>query len=76
LIDCLESKKVEIIGHARCAVCRLQTTFFENATRILRIVDMTPEQEKDFLEPLWLMDGRKLHHGLLTVHEIKLKTQC
>jgi uncharacterized membrane protein len=76
LIDCLEAKKVEIIGHAQCAVCRLQTTFFENAARLLRVVEMTPEQEAGFLEPLWLMDGRKVHQGLLTVHEIKLKFNC
>lgn len=76
LVACLEEKKVEIIGHERCAVCRLQTTFFDGAPRLLRIVEMSAADEATFLEPLWLEDGKRVHQGLLTVSELKLKFQC
>lgn len=76
LVDCLIAQKVEIIAHERCAVCRLQTTFFERANEIFRIVHMSKEQEAQFTEPLWMLDGNRVHQGLLTVDDIKLKFKC
>jgi uncharacterized membrane protein len=76
LVDCLIAQKVEIVAHERCAVCRLQTTFFDRANEIFRIVDMSKQQEAQFTEPLWMLDGNRVHQGLLTVDDIKLKFKC
>lgn len=76
LVDCLIAQKIEIVAHERCKLCRLQTTFFERANEIYRVVDMSKQQEEKFTEPLWLLDGNRVHQGLLTVDDIKLKFKC
>lgn len=76
LVDCLIAQKVEIVAHERCSVCRLQTTFFDRANEIFRVVQMSKEQEAQFTEPLWMLDGNRVHQGLLTVDDIKLKFKC